>query len=414
MLERILAWVEAIARFLGVPEPTPPPTTTTLPPVTTTTTAAPTEAVLTFPAGTVKTKVPQGTGQAYGFPWEQVSRWEPLYTRAGNEFGVAPLLLAAFSIIESNANHYRTGQRMGTRFDVLERGSDAFDNVPAVGMMQIKLGYHDPTNAFNAYTPEGNLRLGAKLLAQWIREEGSWEAALTNKYFPGDDAQSGITQREYIRAIRDLIAEVKASWPQTTTTTAAPSGKVNPYPKPVIYDLVRDGARFGVTAGEAARLRQNCFPNRNGARPLYMILHTQSGNTTGSLDWWLYGPGVQASATVMAQKDGSILQVIPERDGPWTNGDVCNPTPKSAGLRALGGNPNIHSLTIEAEGDTNVAYTDAQFRALLWQFADWMLRYDLPLDHLLSHASINQCSRALCPGDAHMIQVVNQLRADGF
>ena len=113
--------LELLSRAEGTTTTPPPTTTTTLPPVTTTTTAAPTEAVLQFPAGTVKTKVPQGTGQAYGFPWTQVSRWEPLYTRAGNEFGMAPLLLAAFSIPNDikNQNIYTVVTKPVERFEIV-------------------------------------------------------------------------------------------------------------------------------------------------------------------------------------------------------------------------------------------------------------------------------------------------------
>lgn len=217
VLDQILDLLTRIGAALGItPKPTPPPVTPSPPPPVT---PPPAESVMTFPAGTIKTIAPNSS-LPYGLPWTQVARWEPLYTRAGKEFGVAPLLLAAFSIIETNANHYTTGKRTGTKSEVIVRKADAFDQVPAIGIMQIKLGYHDPNDEFNGWMPEGNIRLGAKLLAAWIKSEGSWEAALTNKYFPGDDAGSGITQREYIRAVRGLIAEVKASWP----TEPAPSG----------------------------------------------------------------------------------------------------------------------------------------------------------------------------------------------
>lgn len=410
-LERIVGTSPTTTTRPPVTTTTAPPVTTTTPPPVTTTTRPPAPDVLRFPAGTVKTRTVHGV--PYGFPWSDVSRWEPLFTQAGTEFGIAPLLLAAFAVVESNGNHYRTGRRFGTRAEVVTAGPPG---APSIGIMQVVCFYHAATLPdADCFSPEGNIRLAAKLLAGWIRSEGSWEAALTNKYHPGTDPQSGIGPDTYIRVVRDLIAEVKASWPETTaTTTAPPATGGNPYPRPAVYDLERDGARWGVTPAEARRLRGNAFPNRSGARPRYIVLHTQSGNTTGSLDWWLNGPGVQASSTVMIQQDGSVLRVIPERDGPWTNGDVCNPTAKSAGLRALGGNPNIHSLTIEAEGDTDVPYTDAQLRAILWQCAEWMRVYDLPLANLISHASINTCSRSRCPGDGHMIQVVDRLRADGF
>ena len=83
----------------------------------------------------------------------------------------------------------------------------------------------------------------------------------------------------------------------------------------------------------------------------------------------------------------------------------------------MGGNPNQWSLTLEAEGKpgvTSVSYTDAQLRAICWQFADWMIRYHLPLANVLSHASINTCSRSQCPGEANMLRVLDELKKAGF
>jgi hypothetical protein len=116
----------------------------------------------------------------------------------------------------------------------------------------------------------------------------------------------------------------------------------------------------------------------------------------------------------MIQKDGSVLNTIPEKDGPWTNGDTCRPTPKSAELRTMGGNLNRWCLTIEAEGDTNVPYTVEQRKSIDWQIAQWMLVYDIPLNRVLSHASINQCSRPHCPGEQHMLQILDDLAKAGL
>ena len=275
---------------------------------------------MTFPTGTVTTKAPNRT-TAYGFPWTQVSRWEPLYSQAGDEFGVAPLLLAAFSIIESNANHYTTGKRTGTRAEVIERTSDAFDRVPAVGMMQIKLGYHaDKLPDADGYTPEGNLRLGAKLLAGWIRELGSLEKALTERYFPGDDAGSGITQREYIRAVRDLITEVKASWTQPKPA-AVTFGRV---PKPAWQDRQIPDAR-------------NWAWNALGQRTVRGVVYHRMIGTLWGTDGWFRGGGGGAGLTDFGidNTTGEILQWndhlgrgragISANRAPWASGPWNNP-----------------------------------------------------------------------------------------
>jgi hypothetical protein len=59
------------------------------------------------------------------------------------------------------------------------------------------------------------------------------------------------------------------------------------------------------------------------------------GTTNGSLAYWASN-AVDASSTVMIQKDGSILKIIPEQHGPWTNGDVISPTAEAAEILSLG------------------------------------------------------------------------------
>lgn len=367
-----------------------------------------------FPTGMIQTRMPNG---AASIPWSQVSRWEPLFTRAVKEGGYNyhPLLLALFAVVESRANQYSTGQMTGTRSQVVTGKGDA----RSIGMLQIRLDLHQ-ANApqWDGYTPEGNIRLGALLLDRWMKSEGSWEAALSNKWHPGTDPASGVTREEYIRFIREAIAEVKKVWAQDPTTPA----KVNPFRKPAIYNLATDYGYFGLPndplrGPDVTKILGNRFVNRNGGKPKYIVNHIQDGTTPGSLNWWARGAGVEASSTVMIQRDGSILRIIDESDGPWTNGRVCNPTQKSAGLRALGGNPNNWSLTIEAEGRpgvSSVSYTDPQLESVCWQIADWMLRYNIPLANVLSHATIDNCDRPTCPGEANQLRVLDELKKAGF
>lgn len=173
----------------------------------------------------------------------------------------------------------------------------------------------------------------------------------------------------------------------------------NPFPDPVIYDIARDAdaARFSLTVDERNRLLKKCIPGRNGKKPRVIVLHIQQGVTAGSLDWW--ANTVAASSTVTVQKDGSILRVIPEGSGPWTNGDPN--VPSAAGQRVMsqyGPYPNEYSLTIEAEGYTDQTMPDAQLKAICWQVWDWMDRYAIAAENVLRHADINSVDRAFCPG----------------
>lgn len=169
---------------------------------------------------------------------------------------------------------------------------------------------------------------------------------------------------------------------------------------PVIYDLAADWPRFGITEYQKNEVLNNYFPNRRGGgvqgRPRQIVLHIQDGWTRGSLMHWA---SVQASSTVMVQRDGSILRVIPEEHGPWTNGDTCNPTADVADLLSWGGNPNLWSLTIESEGKPWDPQTPEQLDAIEWQCRQWMTTYpEITIKQVDRHASINQCDRPNCPG----------------
>ncbi len=42
---------------------------------------------------------------------------------------------------------------------------------------------------------------------------------------------------------------------------------------------------------------------------------------------------------------------------------------------------------------------EPEFRAVVWQVRDWMDRYDIPVDNVLPHSSIDSVDRTHCPGD---------------
>lgn len=169
-------------------------------------------------------------------------------------------------------------------------------------------------------------------------------------------------------------------------------------PTPPIYDLSTDYARYGISRAQATEIINSRFENRSGAEPRFIVCHIQDGVTTGSLHYWA-SSAVDASSTVMIQKDGSILHVVPEQHGPWTNGDVNRPTAQANEILALGGNPNIWSLTMESEGDASNQLTDAQTQAVIWQIEDWLMRYPKIVQAawcMLEHAYINSVDRAFC------------------
>lgn len=185
----------------------------------------------------------------------------------------------------------------------------------------------------------------------------------------------------------------------------------NPFPVPKIYDLSADYFRFGLTKWQMDKVRSHRFVGRNGYKPKAVFLHIQEGTTQSSLNWWASG-NADASSTVMIQKDGSVLRVIPEADGPWTNGDVASPTPKGQALVRRMGNANVNlaTLSIEAEGYWQETPPEAQIQAICWQVRLWLDQYGLALDRdVYRHADINQQTRPNCPG-AYFDIVMKRLR----
>ena len=183
----------------------------------------------------------------------------------------------------------------------------------------------------------------------------------------------------------------------------------NPFRAPAIYELYRDYAGFGLTQAQAIRIGQNKFVGRQGYKPSAIVLHVQEGTTMGSLAYW---STVQASSTVMVQKDGSVLRVIPEADGPWTNGDVQKPSAKGQSLisRLGGANLNLGTLSVEMEGYSGDVLADGVIETLCWVCWDWMTRYPIGLSDIYRHADINSVTRGQCPG-AYYDVVMGRLQA---
>ena len=169
---------------------------------------------------------------------------------------------------------------------------------------------------------------------------------------------------------------------------------------PVIYDvrIDADAARFGLAPDERDILLSRSYPGRQGSLAAVIVLHIQEGVTAGSLDWWVHGPGVRASSTVLIQRDGSILRCIPEQDAPWTNGDVDAPDAQARRLMTQHGMLDLNPITlsIEAEGRSTATMPKLEFQAIVWQVRDWMTRYAVPTDHILGHFQINSITRGQC------------------
>lgn len=166
--------------------------------------------------------------------------------------------------------------------------------------------------------------------------------------------------------------------------------------RPPIYDLGQDYERFGLTEEQADIILSKRITNRLGYQPQAIVWHIQDGTTRGSLAYWV---NVQASSTVMIQKDGSILNIIPRQHGPWTNGDVSNPSARGRTLVSLaGGDPNRVSITCEMEGVPGDLLTPAQENAAVWWALDVMREFPhIDMNDHYQHADLNSVTRPRCP-----------------
>lgn len=207
---------------------------------------------------------------------------------------------------------------------------------------------------------------------------------------PGVDGNTEEGHRTYVATIArevDALPEV----------TAAPAA--NPWPKPPIFSLAKDFARYGLTKRQADKILSHRFATRQGLGIRAIVLHSQEGTSSGSLSWWASG-NADASSSVMIQKDGSILRVISDEFGPWTNGDTQRPSAKGQRLiDSIGGaNPNLVTVSIEAEGYWQDDMPRAQAEAICWMVTEWMQRHGLGLSDVYRHADFNSVTRPNCPG----------------
>lgn len=211
--------------------------------------------------------------------------------------------------------------------------------------------------------------------------------------------------------LRQTVARLNGYLEEGTDVDTKPAA--NPFRTPTIYSLDRDFARYGLTAGQARKILSHRFENRQGQRIEAIVLHIQEGTTPGSLSWWASG-NADASSSVMVQRDGSLLRVIEDRHGPYTNGDVNKPSAKGQQLiTAIGGrNPNLASVTVEAEGYSGDTPTEAMVETICWMVTEWMGRHLLDLDDVYRHADINSVTRGNCPGKYYEV-VMQRLRDAG-
>lgn len=143
--------------------------------------------------------------------WAPVNEYDSYFTQAAEEFGVPANVLKAMAMIESGGvGHYDANGNV-------IQGCDRYGQGCAIGIMQVKPEvWYDPQDSIGKQigadpnTPEGNIRLAAKLMADFIKETGSWENAITQKYHPGV-GQFGLSPDGYVLQVKDYLIELEAA-----------------------------------------------------------------------------------------------------------------------------------------------------------------------------------------------------------
>ena len=153
------------------------------------------------------------------------------------------------------------------------------------------------------------------------------------------------------------------------------------------------------------------YIGRYGMSPKIVVVHVQQGTNWGSYEHF---HNVQASATVLIGKNGDIWRLVPEKDAPWTNGDVNAPTALGREIiNKWGADPNIYTLSIECEGYTDsMALTGPQMDSVVWQVATWQKQYGIDDHYVIRHADINQVDRPYCPNPNFFAEVKRRLTGE--
>jgi N-acetylmuramoyl-L-alanine amidase len=129
----------------------------------------------------------------------------------------------------------------------------------------------------------------------------------------------------------------------------------------------------------AIPVRHVASPNFDLRRPQYVILHHTTNPTAAQALATLTDPARMVSAHYLVARDGTIYQLVDERDRAW-----------HAGASRWGADTDINSASIGIELDnTGVEpYPAAQIEALLKLLADIQARHDIPRANFLAHGDI--------------------------
>lgn len=164
----------------------------------------------------------------------------------------------------------------------------------------------------------------------------------------------------------------------------------------------------------------NYFPNRNGYKPLYVVLHGTAGGTTAEAIANFFqstqGGSNPVSSHYIVGADGTIVQCVNESDASWSCGVVTGASGTSGNGYGNGYhdswwdngiNPNLLTIAIEhvkPSTDNSDQLTSAQKLASFTLIAHICQRHAIPMRKadarggITGHYAIDPVNRARCPG----------------
>jgi N-acetylmuramoyl-L-alanine amidase len=120
-------------------------------------------------------------------------------------------------------------------------------------------------------------------------------------------------------------------------------------------------------------------PNYDLRRPQYVILHHTTNTSAAQALATLTDPARMVSAHYLVGRDGTIYQLVDERNRAW-----------HAGTSRWGSDEDVNSssIGIELDNDGFEPYPAVQVDALLALLADIRSRHDIPRENFLAHGDV--------------------------
>ncbi len=120
-------------------------------------------------------------------------------------------------------------------------------------------------------------------------------------------------------------------------------------------------------------------PNFDQRRPNYIVIHATASNQAQHALRVLTDPQRKVSSHYLIARDGSLYQLVDERERAW-----------HAGLSSWGGTTDINSTSLGIELDNNGSerFPEVQIAALIALLDDIATRYAIPAANYLGHGDV--------------------------